>query len=154
LKQRLRALLAVLADLGEKSAGMLIAGRTHGQQAVPITFGFKVAAWSDVLLRHLDRLNELEPRLCRSMTAGAAGTFASFGPQGPELQTRVATKLGLVPMDVSARNLVDHFAELVMVLAMVGASAASFAVRVDRSRCLAGGSAFCGGGRWRGRLWG
>src|SRR5213595_1947623 len=55
--------LSAMADLAERTADMPIAGRTHGQHAVPATFGYKVAVWIDELLRHLDRLREAAPRL-------------------------------------------------------------------------------------------
>ncbi len=121
LEARLRALLLAMADLGDRSAAMLMAGRTHWQQAVPITFGFKVATWSDVMIRHLERLQQLRPRLLVSMTGGAVGNFASLGAAGPAVQVGVAKRLGLTPMAVPARNIVDHFAELVLLLGMVAA---------------------------------
>lgn len=132
LERQLKNLLAVMADLGDKSAGMLMAGRTHWQQAVPITFGFKVATWSDVYIRHLTRLQQLRPRLLTSMTGGAVGNFASLGAVGPAVQAGVARRLGLAPMAVPARNITDHFAELVLLLGMVAASSVAIAEEVSR----------------------
>jgi len=114
------------------TAETVMPGRTHWQQAVPITFGFKVAAWSDVFLRHLDRLAELRPRLLRSMTGGAAGTFATFGDSGPALQAAVARRLALTPMSLPHRGIVDHFTELVCVLGMIAATGASLAEEIAR----------------------
>jgi len=125
-------LLDGLADLGDRSASMLMAGRTHWQQAVPITFGFKVATWSDVLIRHVERLHQLEPRLFTAMTGGAAGTFASLGEVGPAVQEGVARRLGLTPMPVPARNIADQFAEFVLLLGMIAATAGSIADEVSR----------------------
>ncbi len=125
-------LLVALSQLGERSAETVMAGRTHWQQAVPITFGVKVAAWSDPFLRHLDRLNELRPRLLRSMTGGAAGTFAALGPDGPAVQDSVARRLGLTPMTLPHRALVDPFAEMVCVLALIAATGAGLAEEVAR----------------------
>jgi 3-carboxy-cis,cis-muconate cycloisomerase len=121
-----------LAELGDRSANAVMAGRTHWQQAVPITFGFKVATWSDVLIRHLERLDQLKPRLLVSMTGGAAGTFASLGHAGPAVQEGVARRLGLTAMVVPGRNIVDQFAELVMILGMAAATASSIAEEVSR----------------------
>ncbi len=132
LEARLRALLLAMADLGDRSAAMLMAGRTHWQQAVPITFGFKVATWSDVMIRHLERLQQLRPRLLVSMTGGAVGNFASLGAAGPAVQVGVAKRLGLTPMAVPARNIVDHFAELVLLLGMVAASSVAIAEEIAR----------------------
>lgn len=69
-----------------------------------ITSGLKAAAWSDQPIRHRERLDQIAPSLLRSMTGRAAGTFASFGEQGIELQDRVAEKLGLLPMPVPSRS--------------------------------------------------
>jgi 3-carboxy-cis,cis-muconate cycloisomerase len=71
-------IMRAMADLAERSAEMVMAGRTHGQHAVPITFGLKVASWIDEFGRHITRLRELEPRLFVAIVGGAAGTFASL----------------------------------------------------------------------------
>lgn len=132
IEDLLREIIDALGDLGERTAATPMAGRTHWQHAVPITFGLKVAAWTDQLLRHLERIEQLAPRLLRSMTGGAAGTFASFGEMGLELQDEVAGRLGLTPMRVPSRAIVDHFAEFVMVLGLVSATAQSIAEEVQR----------------------
>src|ERR1700757_4494135 len=56
-------ILAAMADLAERSADMPLPGRTHGQHAVPATFGYKVAVWIDELIRHVDRFHGAAPRL-------------------------------------------------------------------------------------------
>ena len=84
--RQIGAVLLAMADLAERGAEMAIAGRTHGQHAVPATFGFKVAVWIDELLRHVERLQAAAPRLFVAMLGGAAGTFASLGAQGPAVQ--------------------------------------------------------------------
>jgi adenylosuccinate lyase len=114
--------LDAMADLADRSATVLMAGRTHGQHAVPMTFGFKVAAWLDELLRHVTRLRQAEPRLFVAMMGGAIGTFASFGDLGREVQANLAKRLGLLPAAVPGRNTLDHFAEYVCLLAMLAAT--------------------------------
>ena len=74
--------LTAMADLAERGADMPMAGRTHGQHAVPATFGYKVAVWIDELLRHVERLRQAAPRLFVAMLGGGAGTFASLGDAG------------------------------------------------------------------------
>ncbi len=115
--------LAAMADLAERSADMPMAGRTHGQHAVPITMGLKVAAWIDALLRFKERLHEAEKRVFIGMLGGGAGSLASFGGQGLKLQAKYAEILGLTPMEVPARSLVDHQAEYVAILGLFGGSA-------------------------------
>src|SRR6202045_4417274 len=69
--------LTAMADLADRGAEMPIAGRTHGQHAVPATFGYKVAVWIDELLRHVERLKQAAPRIFVAMLGGGAGTFPS-----------------------------------------------------------------------------
>ena len=60
---QLAALLNLLADLAEETKDALLPGRTHGQHAVPATFGYKVAVWIDELCRHVERLRGCEERV-------------------------------------------------------------------------------------------
>ncbi|MEN3280294.1 MAG: 3-carboxy-cis,cis-muconate cycloisomerase [Solirubrobacteraceae bacterium] len=126
----LAEVLSEAADLAERGAEMVMAGRTHGQHAVPITFGFKVAAWIDQLARHLERLLQSSGRVFVAMMGGAAGTFASFGELGPAVQAGVAERLGLGVMPVPARSIADPFAELVCVLAMLAATGGAIAAEI------------------------
>jgi adenylosuccinate lyase len=67
-----------------------MAGRTHAQQALLITFGFKVAGWLGECLRQRERLEQIAPRLLVGELAGAVGTLAGFGVDGERVQ-RLAT---------------------------------------------------------------
>jgi adenylosuccinate lyase len=118
----MRDCLGAMADLAERGADMVMAGRTHGQHAVPATFGFKVAVWIDEMLRHIERFRQAEPRVFVAMLGGAAGTFASLGAQGPAVQSGVARHLSMTPMAVPSRTVVDHLAEYVGLLGMLGAT--------------------------------
>lgn len=114
--------LAAMAELAERGAEMAMAGRTHGQHAVPATFGFKVAVWIDELIRHAERLRQAAPRLFVAMLGGAAGTYASLGAQGPAVQAGVARHLGMGDMAVPARSIGDHLAENICLLGMLAAT--------------------------------
>jgi adenylosuccinate lyase len=120
------ALLAA-ADLAEKGADMPIAGRTHGQHAVPATFGYKAAVWIDELLRHVERLQQAAPRLFVAMLGGGAGTFASLGTMGPPVQAGIARLIGFGSMPVPARTIGDHLAENVCILGLLAATCAKIA---------------------------
>jgi len=126
----LARILSAAADLAERTAGMLAAGRTHGQHAVPITFGFKPAGWIDELVRHVTRLRAAEGRVFTAMTGGAVGTFASLGQAGPRVQDAVAARLGLAPMAVPSRAIADSFAEYVCLLGLLGATGTRMALEV------------------------
>ena len=119
---QLARLLTTLADLAEKTKDHLLPGRTHGQHAVPATFGFKVAVWIDELCRHVERLRECEPRVFVAMLGGGAGTLASLGAAGLATQEKMAARLGMRPMRVPARTIGDHQAEYVMVLGLLAAT--------------------------------
>ena len=115
-------LLTKLAPLADRHADDPIAGRTHGQHAVPATFGYKVGAWIDELCRHVDRFADAEPRVFVAMLGGAAGTLASFGEPGLEVQQRMARHLSMPPMPVPGRTSHDHHAEYCAILAMLAAT--------------------------------
>src|SRR4030095_13927977 len=80
--RQLAAILTTLADLAERTKDVLLPGRTHGQHALPATFGFKVAVWIDELGRHVERLRGCEDRVFVAMLGGGAGPLASPGGAG------------------------------------------------------------------------
>jgi adenylosuccinate lyase len=114
--------LTAAADLADKGADMPIAGRTHGQHAVPATFGYKVAVWIDELIRHVERFNEAAPRIFVAMLGGGAGTYASLGAMGPKVQAGIARQLGFGSMRVPSRVILDHLAENICLMGLLAAS--------------------------------
>ena len=119
---QLHEILAAMADLAERGADMPIPARTHGQHAVPATFGFKVAVWIDELLRHRERFQQAAPRIFVAMLGGGAGTFASLGASGPAVQAGIARHLGMTPMNVPSRVIGDHLAENICLLGLLAAT--------------------------------
>jgi len=120
--RQLASLLDILADLALRTKGMLLPGRTHGQHAVPATFGFKVAVWIDELCRHVERLRGAEGRVFVAMLGGGAGTMASLGPIGMAVQQKMAERLGMGTMSLPARSIGDHQAEYVSLLGLLAAT--------------------------------
>ncbi len=116
--------LRLLCGLAQRHADTLQAGRTHGQHALPITFGFKVAVWAAEVKRHLRRIDELSPRLFQGQFAGAVGTLASIGEQGFRLQELMFADLGLAVPEIAWHTARDGLAEMVCVYAMVGSTLA------------------------------
>lgn len=121
----MRDLIAVgreLARLAQTNRDVPMAGRTHGVQALPITFGHKCALWLDELGRHHERLVQCAPRALVGMLAGAVGSQASLGPQAVALEKRTMDKLGLGAPAISWAPARDRFTEYTTVLAMLGAT--------------------------------
>lgn len=94
-------------------------GRTHGMQALPTTFGYKVAVWLDEFVRHLTRLNEIRERVLAGNINGAIGTYASFGEKGPEVERLALTKLGLNTPNISWQSARDRMSEYASVLGLI-----------------------------------
>ena len=115
-------LLAAMAVLADKGADLPMAARTHGQHAVPATFGYKVAVWVDKMLRHVERFQQAAPRLFVAMLGGGAGTFASLGEHGPAVQAGIAKHLGFGQMNVPSRVIGDHLAENICILGLLAAT--------------------------------
>ena len=91
----LERLIGTMCDMAERDRDTVMLGRTHGQAAVPITFGLKVAVWVDEFARHLERLGELAPRATTGKFLGAVGTGAAQGKSAFELQSLIMGELGL-----------------------------------------------------------
>jgi 3-carboxy-cis,cis-muconate cycloisomerase len=96
-----------------------MAGRTHLQQALPITFGYKTAIWLAMFDRHAERLEQLKPRVLVGEFAGAAGTLASLGDKGLEVQTALCDELGLGVPASTWHVARDGFAETINFLGLV-----------------------------------
>jgi adenylosuccinate lyase len=111
-----------IAALAEEHRNTIMAGRTHGQHAIPVTFGFKCAAWLDELLRHHERLTESRPRVLVGEFGGAAGTLAALGGKGPAVQKRLMERLGLGVAEVPVKTAGDRVAEFVLLLSMLSSS--------------------------------
>lgn len=94
-------------------------GRTHGMQALPTTFGFKLAVWLDEFVRHLERLKEIKERVLVGNINGAICTYASFGEKGPEVEKRTLDILGLNTPNIGWQSARDRFSEYASVIALI-----------------------------------
>jgi 3-carboxy-cis,cis-muconate cycloisomerase len=95
IEAELNAILNALTDQAQRHRTTVMAGRTHLQQALPVTFGLKCAIWAMPFLAHLDRLKQLRTRVEQVEFAGAAGTLASLSDQGIAVMEGLAAALGL-----------------------------------------------------------
>ncbi|HEX6143419.1 MAG TPA: 3-carboxy-cis,cis-muconate cycloisomerase, partial [Geminicoccaceae bacterium] len=130
LEADLRALEGALEELARRERDTPIAGRTHLQQALPVTFGFKAAGWLAPLRRHRARLDQLRPRVLVVQFYGAAGTLASLGDDGLAVLEGLAGELGLSAPAIGWHTARDGFAEVVAWLGLLGGSLAKIAYDV------------------------
>jgi 3-carboxy-cis,cis-muconate cycloisomerase len=130
IRAALAGLVAALAVQAEQHRHTVMAGRTHLQQALPITFGLKCAVWAQPLIAHVQRLDALRPRVELVSFAGAAGTLASLGEQGVAVMEELAAELGLAAPAAPWHVGRDGFAETAAFLGLVCGSLAKLATDV------------------------
>jgi 3-carboxy-cis,cis-muconate cycloisomerase len=114
----LDGLVEPLGRMAQKHRGTLMAGRTWMQQALPITFGLKIAGWLDALVRHSTRLKETRARCLVLQFGGAAGTLAALGQRGTEVVSFLAAELKLPLPDVPWHSHRDRMAEIATTLGL------------------------------------
>jgi len=120
IEDKLKQLRDILLDKAEEHKYTVCVGRTHGQHAIPTTYGMRFALWAAEIDRHLERLNEAKKRICVSMITGAVGTMAAMGEKGLEVHKRVAEILGLEPVLISNQVIQrDRHAEFVFLLSLI-----------------------------------
>jgi len=124
------ALRDILAGLSRRHRDTPMAGRTHLQQALPVTFGYKTAIWLSMFDRHAERLAQLKPRVLVGQFAGAAGTLASLGDKGFAVQQALCEELGLGVPVATWHVARDALAETVNFLALVTGSLGKIALDI------------------------
>jgi len=131
LKTRLTELTKIVLKLADENNHNVCIGRTHGQHALPTTYGMKFAIWADEIHRQLNRLSECEERLCVGMMTGAVGTTAALGKEGLDIHKKVSKILGLKPVMISSQVIQrDAHAEFMMDLANVASTLEKMALEV------------------------
>ncbi|MFC4275352.1 adenylosuccinate lyase [Achromobacter aloeverae] len=112
----MRVVLDKAAALAKTHRDTTMVARSHGQQALPITFGFKAAVWVAELRRNLLRLSQMRERVLVGQFSGAVGTLAALGDQGIEVQEGLFRELGLGAPEITWHVSRDGMAELACVL--------------------------------------
>src|SRR6266480_4230103 len=131
IEEGLDRLIDAFADLATKHKKTIMLGRTHGQAAVPITFGLKVAVFASEVARQRERMRQATPRIVVGKMSGAVGTGAAFGAQALDIQTSAMTDLG-IGFEEAATQVVgrDRHAEFIGILANLAASLEKFCTEV------------------------
>jgi 3-carboxy-cis,cis-muconate cycloisomerase len=94
------AILEGLSHLADAHRATPCAGRTYGQHAAPVTFGYKVAAWLSGISDAAAHLPRLRERVLVASLGGPVGTLAAMGEEGPAVLEAFARelRLGVAPM--------------------------------------------------------
>lgn len=126
----LAAITDGLAALARAHRDTVMAGRSYLQQAIPITFGHKIAVMLAAFQRHRARLAEIRPRLLVGNFGGAVGTLASLGEQGLAVEAALMAELGLGVPDIPWHSARDRFAEVGAFIGLVTGTCAKLALDV------------------------
>jgi len=128
LNQDMKELISVLAEKAMKHKYTAMMGRTHGVHAEPISFGLKLALWTQEMRRNRLRLAEAKKTIAVGKISGAVGTYATLSP---EVEEKACAKLGLTPAPVSSQILQrDRHAQFVTTLAIISSSLEKFATEI------------------------
>ena len=125
VRREVLTLVSCLIGLARKHRDIPMAGRTHLQHALPVTFGYKCAVYLFPFLQHLDRLNNIEQSNLLVQFGGAAGTLASIGPRpetGLRVRAALARELKLLEPPITWHVARDTIAEILNLLALIGGS--------------------------------
>lgn len=118
-KKMLGNILENLSSLAKNHANSVMAGRTHGRHAIPITFGYKVSSWIFELSQAIERFEDAEKRIYTVMMGGAVGAFNSMPEKGRQVQKLVAEALDMNEMEVPSRNNHSHKIEYMSCLIQI-----------------------------------
>lgn len=127
----LRGVAVQLRRLSAEYRDTPMAGRTHLQHALPVTFGLKTAIWLGMVERNLERLQQLRPRVLVGQFAGAGGTLASLGNRGLEVQVAMMAELKLGVPETTWHTARDGLAETAQWLGLVTTCLAKMALDVS-----------------------
>ena len=128
LNQDIKELISVLAQLAIKHKYTVMIGRTHGIHAEPLSFGLKLALWTEEMKRHRQRLAAAKKAIIVGKISGAVGTYATLLP---ELEEKACARLGLSPAPVSNQIIQrDRHAQFTTTLAIIASSLEKFATEV------------------------
>ena len=130
IEDDLAAISAAMAELASRHRDTPMIGRSNLQQAVPVTFGYKMAGLLSAIERHRARLAELRPRVLMGEFAGAAGTLASLGQGGLETQAGLMQELGLAQPAIAWHTQRDTIAEVGCFLGLVTGTLGKLAMDV------------------------
>jgi adenylosuccinate lyase len=123
----LRALELSCLGLAKRHRSTPMVARTHGQHALPTTFGLKVVIWLSEIRRHIERLRYVFEKISVGQLGGAVGTMAALGPRAFEIARRTLNLLGLKYSNVAWHNSRDNIGEVASVFSLLTTTLAKVA---------------------------
>jgi len=131
IEPKVAKLAAMLADKAAQYKDIPAVGRTHGQHASIISFGLKFAVWASDMADHVNRIREMKRRVLVCKTLGVVGTGSLMGSRALEVQTLVAKKLNLYPIDAATQVVSrERHAEFIFCLALIASTLDKIAVEI------------------------
>ena len=131
LEEKLERLTKIMLKLAEENKMKVCIGRTHGQHALPTTYGMKFGLWADELHRQYVRLENARSNVCIGMMDGAVGTTAALGEQGWEIHKTVAEILELPAATITNQVVQrDNHVEFISVLANIASTLDKIALEI------------------------
>lgn len=128
LIQDIKEVISVLAQKAIEHKYTVMMGRTHGIHAEPISFGLKLALWTEEMRRNMQRLTEARRAIAVGKISGAVGTYATVPP---EIEQKACHRLGLAPAPISNQVLQrDRHAQFITTLAIISSSLEKFATEI------------------------
>ena len=131
LEEKLEKLIKIMLELTKEHKLKVCIGRTHGQHALPTTYGMKFGLWADELHRQYERLEHARKNVCISMMDGAVGTTAALGEIGWDIHKKVAEILGLPAARITNQVVQrDNHVEFISVLANIASTLDKIALEI------------------------
>ena len=131
LEEKVERLTLIILNLASEYKENVCIGRTHGQHALPTTYGMKFALWADELHRQFQRLKSSKKNLCVAMMDGAVGTTAALGEIGWDVHKKVAEILNLPPATITNQVVQrDNHVEFMMVMANIATTLDKIAIEI------------------------
>ena len=132
IQEKVARLAKIVLKLADEHKNTVCIGRTHGQHALPTTYGMKFALWADELHRQYERLEACKGRLCVGMMTGAVGTTAALGEDGLEVHLKVSEISGTSTASLISNQVVqrDNHAEYMMDLANLASTLDKIALEI------------------------
>ncbi|WP_321423123.1 adenylosuccinate lyase [uncultured Methanobacterium sp.] len=131
IQEKVTRLVKIVLKLADENKKTVCIGRTHGQHALPTTYGMKFALWADELHRQYERLESCKGRLCVGMMTGAVGTTAALGEDGLNVHLKVSEILGLPAVKISNQVVQrDNHAEYILDLANLASTLDKIALEI------------------------